>query len=54
MKEQFVKLSDVKDILAKAGLVTEYYDDGNESVSGYNVDDVNNGLAELPVYLKSA
>ncbi len=50
MKEQYVKLSDVKDILAEAGLVTEYYDGEYESVSGYNVDDVNDGLAELPVY----
>ena len=50
MKEQYVKLSDVKDILAKAGLVTEYYDDGHESVTGYNTDNVNDGLAELPVY----
>ena len=47
MTEKYVKLSNVKDILAEAGLVTEYYDDEYESVSGYNVDDVNNGLAEI-------
>lgn len=50
MKEQFVKLSDVKDVLEEAGLVIEYYDGGYESVSGYNVDDVNDGLSNLPVY----
>lgn len=50
MKEQFVKLSDVKDILEEAGLITEYYYDACESVSGYSVDDVNNGLAKLPIY----
>ena len=50
MKEQFVKLSDVKDVLAEAGLVIEYYDGGYESVSGYNVDDVNDGLSNLSVY----
>ena len=50
MTEKYVKLSDIKGILAEAGLVTEYYDDGYESVTGYNIDDVNDGLAELHIY----
>lgn len=50
MTEKYVKLSDVKDILEKAGLVKQYYDDGYESITGYITDNVNDGLAELPIY----
>jgi len=50
MKEQFVKLSDVKNVLEKAYLVSQ--DTYNEEgwIVGYDRDDVDSGLAEISVY----
>jgi len=49
MAEKYIKLSDVKDVLANAGRVTEYIYDGYESISGYVIDDVDDGLTEIPI-----